>query len=89
MRVPGTTTQLATLEFDSNAIAGDVKELDETSQWLASLAQPLIMLCFMGLACYISYNSVKKRNNANRAMPSKGGPPPAMYRKGFGGGRRK
>ena len=71
MRVPGSLTRLATLEFDSNAIAGEVKELDESSQWLSSMIQPTIFLVFIGLACYVSYSSVQKRANSKRGVPSK------------------
>ena len=61
MRVPGSSTQLAMFEYSSDA-SSQIKDVDEGSSWLEGLAKPFILICFFGGTCYISYNSVKKKN---------------------------
>ena len=82
MRVPGTKQKLATFEYNSAAGSGEDKDLDESASWLNKLAQPLIIIIFMSLACYISFNSVKNKNAAKKGT---GGASSSR----FGGGSRK
>lgn len=96
MRVPGSRSKLALFEYDSSSEAMEKKLNDESGgSWMPTwIVQPLIMLLFCGGACYISYNSVKKKNDQKRSAmqqafgrnksASAGG-----FGRGLGGGARR
>jgi len=53
---------LTTFEF--NSFANNLKELDEDNEsWLRTFIKPLIMIVLIGGTCWISYSSVKKKND--------------------------
>ena len=63
LRVPGSQSKLVMMEFNTEAGSPSVKHLKEEAGWMSKLMQPIMILCMLGLACYISYSTVKKKND--------------------------
>ena len=88
--MPGTETKLATFEYSYKAGSAEIKELNEDDAgWMSYVSKPLIMVLFMGAACFISVRQIGKNKEGKKSSYKTGSSMSSgSGRKGFGGRRR-